>query len=55
MIKDSPYYNKFLKEPWFYTTGAVLLAIFNIALFTINGKPWGGVTSTCHVGGSLDI
>ncbi len=52
MIKDSPYYNKFLKEPWSYTTGAVLLAVLNVALFAINGKPWGGVTSTLAMWGA---
>ena len=40
-IKDSPYYNKFLKEPWSYVTGAVILAILNIALFAASGGPWG--------------
>ncbi|QQY79563.1 hypothetical protein EDD65_11022 [Keratinibaculum paraultunense] len=44
MIKDSPYYNKFFKEPWSYVTGAVILAILNVALFAASGSPW-GVTS----------
>lgn len=44
-MKDNPYYKKFLKNPWSYVAGAILLAIFNIAIFVINGKPW-GVTST---------
>lgn len=50
-IKYSPYYNKFLKKPWSYMTGAILLAIFNIAVFIINGKPW-GVTTTFSYWGS---
>jgi hypothetical protein len=50
-IKDSPYYKQFLKKPWSYVAGAVLLAIFNTAIFIINGKPW-GVTSTLALWGA---
>lgn len=40
-IKDNGYYKKFLKEPWTYTAGAVILAALNIAMFSAIGKPWG--------------
>ncbi|MCR2045160.1 YeeE/YedE thiosulfate transporter family protein [Anaerosalibacter massiliensis] len=49
-IKNSPYYKKFLKNPWSYITGAVLLAIFNIAIFIINGSPWGVTTTFSYWG-----
>ncbi|MFX0550055.1 YeeE/YedE thiosulfate transporter family protein [Hathewaya histolytica] len=40
-FRNNPYYKKFLKNTWTYMTGAVILAILNIAIFTITGKPWG--------------
>lgn len=49
-IKDSPYYKKFFKNPWSYVTGAVLLAMFNVAIFIINGKPWGVTTTFSYWG-----
>ncbi|MBU5439686.1 YeeE/YedE family protein [Tissierella sp. MSJ-40] len=50
-IKDSPYYKSFLKNPWSYVAGAVILAILNTAIFTITGSPW-GVTSTFAMWGA---
>ena len=40
-IIEHPFYKKVLKDAWSYWTGAVLLAILNISLFIIGGKPWG--------------
>ncbi|MBU5255888.1 YeeE/YedE thiosulfate transporter family protein [Tissierella praeacuta] len=50
-IRKNPYYKKFLKNPWSYTVGAVILAILNITIFEITGKPW-GVTSTFAMWGA---
>lgn len=43
-IKNNIYYKRFLKEPWSYTEGAVLLGLLNIAIFASTDKAW-GVTS----------
>ena len=43
-LTNSELYKKLLKEPWSYTTGAILLALANIGMFASTGKPW-GVTS----------
>ncbi|MCF4151309.1 YeeE/YedE family protein [Dethiosulfovibrio sp. F2B] len=43
-IRDNKYYRHFLKTPWPYYAGAVILAVLNIAIFASSGKPW-GVTS----------
>ena len=40
-IKNNVYYKKFLKDPWPYTAGGVLLAIINIGMFASTGKAWG--------------
>lgn len=50
-IRKSTYYKKFLKNPWSYVVGAIILAILNTALFAINGSPW-GVTSTFAMWGA---
>lgn len=52
-IKNNKYYKKFLKDPWSYVTGAVLLAILNIALFISTGKPWGVTTALSYWGAWL--
>lgn len=44
-LSKNPYYIKIFKNPFSYVTGAVLLAIFQIALLASTGSPW-GVTST---------
>lgn len=49
-IKDNVYYKKFLKEPWPYITGAVILAILNIAMFASIGSPWGVTTPFSYWG-----
>ncbi|MEY8355657.1 YeeE/YedE thiosulfate transporter family protein [Lachnospiraceae bacterium 54-53] len=43
-LGDNPIYKKLLKEPLTYVAGAVLLAVFQIAHFTVLGSGW-GVTS----------
>ncbi|MEA2011846.1 MAG: YeeE/YedE thiosulfate transporter family protein [Verrucomicrobiota bacterium] len=37
----SSLYERFLKNPWPYYTGAVILAVLNVALLAASGKPWG--------------
>jgi hypothetical protein len=43
-IKNNVYYKKFLKDPWPYTVGAVILGLLNIGMISAVGKAW-GVTS----------
>ncbi len=61
-VSQDVYYKKFLKDPFTYVTGAVLLAVFNIAIFAATGNPW-GVSGTIanwgawlyrFVGGNVD-
>ena len=40
-IAKNGYYKKLIKEPMTYVTGAVLLSIFQIAMFASTGNPWG--------------
>lgn len=44
-IKSNVYYKKFLKEPWSYTAGGVLLGIINIGMLASTSKAWGVTTS----------
>lgn len=37
----NPFYKKIFKNPFTYITGAVLLSIFQIAIFASTGSPWG--------------
>lgn len=37
----SSLYKRFLKDPWPYYAGAVLLGLLNIAILASTGKPWG--------------
>lgn len=43
-IRKNVYYKKFLKDPWPYTVGAVILGLLNIAMFASTGKAWGVTT-----------
>jgi uncharacterized membrane protein YedE/YeeE len=43
-IKNNVYYKTFLKEPWPYTTGAVLLGLLSIGMLASTGNAW-GITS----------
>ena len=52
-IKNNKYYKKLLKDPWSYVTGAVLLALLNIDMFVITGKPWGVTTALSYWGAWL--
>ena len=40
-VSKNPYYKKIFKNPFTYVTGAVLLAVFQIAMFAPTGSPWG--------------
>ena len=44
-LGENSFYKKLLKEPLTYVTGAVLLAVLQIAHMSVLGKGW-GVTST---------
>jgi len=43
-IKKNVYYIKFLKDPWPYTVGAVILGLLNIGMLAAVGKAWGVTT-----------
>ncbi|WP_242960812.1 YeeE/YedE thiosulfate transporter family protein [Clostridium peptidivorans] len=49
-IKKNPYYKKFLKDPWTYTTGAVILGLLNIAMLASSGSAWGVTTPFSYWG-----
>ncbi len=41
-IKKTDYYKKWLKDPWTYVAGAVLLGVLNVAhMAATGGKAWG--------------
>jgi uncharacterized protein len=40
-IKNNVYYKRFLKEPWPYFVGAVLIGLLNIIMLAFTGKAWG--------------
>jgi len=40
-ISKNRYYAMVFKNPFTYVTGAVLLSLFQIALFAYSGNPWG--------------
>jgi len=48
--REHPTYRRLLVEPWTYLTGAVLLALLNVALATATGKGWGVTTSVAYWG-----
>jgi len=61
-ITKNKFYVDWLKNPWTYVMGAVLLAVFQAVTFTTTGSPW-GVTGAFRlwgawlfeaVGGSVD-
>lgn len=49
-LQENKYYKTFLKEPWPYAVGAVILAVLNIAMFASTGKPWGVTTPFSYWG-----
>ncbi len=52
-LQESKLFKAVIKEPWSYTTGAILLAVLNIALFAISKAPWGVTTAFSYWGGWL--
>ena len=40
-INDNKSYKKWLRNPWSYLTGAVLLSIFQTITFAVTGEPLG--------------
>lgn len=39
-LNKNKYYTKWFKNSWTYTTGAVLLALFQIVTLAVTGEPW---------------
>lgn len=49
--RDHETYKALFVNPWTYMTGAVVLALLNIALVAATGKGWGVTTSLAYWGG----
>jgi uncharacterized protein len=49
-IKNNVYYKKFLKDPWPYITGAVILGLINIGMLAAAGTAWGVTTPFAYWG-----
>lgn len=49
-IKNNLYYKKFLKNPWTYATGAVIIGLINIAMLASSGSAWGVTTPFSYWG-----
>jgi len=49
--RDHETYKALFVNPWTYMTGAVVLAVLNIALLAATGKAWGVTTSLAYWGG----
>jgi uncharacterized protein len=49
-LRDHATYRTLFVQPWTYTTGAVVLALLNVALVTATGKGWGVTTSLAYWG-----
>ncbi len=49
-LREHETYKTLLVDPWTYTTGAVILALLNVALLLGTGKPWGVTTSFAYWG-----
>ncbi|HEY6006550.1 MAG TPA: YeeE/YedE thiosulfate transporter family protein [Anaeromyxobacter sp.] len=48
--RDHETYRALLVDPWTYTTGAVVLALLNVALLAATGKGWSVTTSLAYWG-----
>jgi uncharacterized membrane protein YedE/YeeE len=48
--RDHATYRSLLVSPWTYMTGAVVLALLNVALAAATGKGWGVTTSLAYWG-----
>ena len=40
-LKENKFYQHWLKNPWTYLTGAILLSILQIAMLATSDNPWG--------------
>jgi hypothetical protein len=49
-IQQSPYYKPLLKQPMTYVAGITVLAVLNLGLTMITGKPWGVTTAFAYWG-----
>lgn len=49
-LQENKYFKVVVKDAWPYVTGAILLALLNIALFIANGTPWGVTTPFVYWG-----
>lgn len=49
-VQENSIYKRVFKDPWTYATGAILLAVLNIALFIVTGSPWGVTTPFAYWG-----
>lgn len=49
-ISKNRYYKALIKNPFTYVTGAVLLSLFQIAIFASSGNPWGVTGAFAHWG-----
>jgi uncharacterized protein len=50
-LRDNPVFKDLFVNPWTYVTGAVILALLNIALITSTGKGWGVTTAFAYWAG----
>jgi uncharacterized membrane protein YedE/YeeE len=49
-LSENKIFKSVVKDSWSYTTGAVLLALLNIALFAVSKIPWGVTTPFSYWG-----
>ena len=49
-LSTNVYYKRFLKEPWSYTTGAVILGLLNVVMLASTGIAWGVTTAFAYWG-----
>lgn len=40
-MKNNKFYNNWLKKPWPYALGAILLSLLQIITLSVSGEPWG--------------
>lgn len=49
-LQENKIFKVVVKDAWSYTTGAILLAVLNIALFALSKIPWGVTTPFSYWG-----
>ena len=49
-IQQSPFYKPLLKQPMTYVAGITMLAVLNLGLTMVTGKPWGVTTAFTYWG-----